>query len=426
MREMKDSGIEWIGQIPKEWKIQHLKYICSLKVGGTPKNKEGINNNGYGYPWITAQDIDENMTINSSKQFICEESIKKSGYTLFPTGSVLLVCIASVGKVGIIEKKAYANQQITALIPKSNRMHSKYLLYIINAASFKIVFDASSNVVPIVNTKYLQNFNIVSPNINEQKKIADFLDKKCAEIDILTSDIQKQIDTLEQYKKSVITEAVTKGLKLDAEMKDSGVDWIGDIPSDWETIKIGRLFSIRNERNTKSMDEVQLLSLYTGIGVFPHGEQEERGNKAVTVEGYKIVHKNDIVVNIILAWMGAIGISEYDGVTSPAYDIYVPDTRRVSPHFYHYVFRTKGIAGECYKYGRGIMLMRWRTYAQEFKQISVPFPSIEIQQEIAEYLDKKCSEIDTIISDKKKQLEVIAEYKKSLIYEYVTGKKEVM
>lgn len=123
-------------------------------------------------------------------------------------------------------------------------MHSKYLLYIINAASFKIVFDASSNVVPIVNTKYLQNFNIVSPNINEQKKIADFLDKKCAEIDILTSDIQKQIDTLEQYKKSVITEAVTKGLKLDAEMKDSGVDWIGDIPSDWETIKIAYYFCI--------------------------------------------------------------------------------------------------------------------------------------------------------------------------------------
>ena len=107
-------------------------------------------------------------------------------------------------------------------------------------------------------------------------------------------------------------------------------------------------------------------------------------------------------------------------------DIYVPDTRRVIPHFYHYVFRTKGIAGECYKYGRGIMLMRWRTYAQEFKQISVPFPSIETQQEIADYLDKNCSEIDTIISDKKKQLEVIAEYKKSLIYEYVTGKKEVM
>ena len=302
------------------------------------------------------------------------------------------------------------------------------MYYYLISDSSKVQFEKSSDggVVQNLNIDKVKHTYICIPQIDEQKKIADFLDKKCAEIDILTSDIQKQIDTLEQYKKSVITEAVTKGLNPDAEMKDSGVDWIGDIPSDWETIKIGRLFSIRNERNTKPMDEVQLLSLYTGIGVFPHGEQEERGNKAVTVEGYKIVHKNDIVVNIILAWMGAIGISEYDGVTSPAYDIYVPDTRRVIPHFYHYVFRTKGIAGECYKYGRGIMLMRWRTYAQEFKQISVPFPSIETQQEIADYLDKKCSEIDTIISDKKKQLEVITEYKKSLIYEYVTGKKEVM
>lgn len=173
------------------------------------------------------------------------------------------------------------------------------------------------------------------------------------------------------------------------------------------------------------MDQVQLLSLYTGIGVFPHGEREERGNKAVTVDGYKIVHKNDIVVNIILAWMGAIGISEYNGVTSPAYDVYEPDMQKVIPRFYHYFFSTPGIAGECYKYGRGIMMMRWRTYSQEFKQISIPYPNKVEQQRIADYLDIKCAEIDDIIAEKNKQLDILADYKKSLIYEYVTGKKEV-
>lgn len=173
------------------------------------------------------------------------------------------------------------------------------------------------------------------------------------------------------------------------------------------------------------MEEVQLLSLYTGIGVFPHGEQEERGNKAVTVEGYKVVYKDDIVVNIILAWMGAIGVSNYDGVTSPAYDVYIPDTTKVVPHYFHYVFRTKGIAAECYKYGRGIMMMRWRTYSSEFKLIEVPYPSIVEQEQIASYLDTKCSEIDSLIAIKQQKIDTLKEYKKSLVYEAVTGKVDL-
>ena len=221
------------------------------------------------------------------------------------------------------------------------------------------------------------------------------------------------------------SEAVTKGLDPDVEMRDSGDEWIGMIPDHWKIMRIGRLFHLRNEKNYLPMEQVQLLSLYTDIGVFPHGEHEERGNKAVTVDGYNIVKKNDIVVNIILAWMGAIGISNYEGVTSPAYDVYVPDLSKVVPHYFHYVFRTSGIAGECYKYGRGIMMMRWRTYSSEFKLINVPYPNLREQQQIADYLDSKCAEIDSIIAEKKQQIETIEEYKKSLIFEYVTGKKEV-
>lgn len=205
------------------------------------------------------------------------------------------------------------------------------------------------------------------------------------------------------------------------EMKDSGIEWIGEIPKDWNVIKIGQLFSIRNERNYLTEDKVQLLSLYTGIGVFPQGEHTTAsGNHAKTVEGYKIVKKNDIVVNIILAWMGAIGVSNYDGVTSPAYDVYSPDLCKVIPHFFHYVFRTSGIAGECYKYGRGIMMMRWRTYSQEFKQIKVPFPNIEQQKIIADYLDLKCKEIEELISDVRSEIDTLEEYKRSIITEKVT------
>lgn len=420
MREMKDSGVEWIGSIPVEWKVDKIRYHLRRIEPRNPGNKIVLSlYRELGIVPKDSRDDNHNVTSEDTSKY---KYVRKGDF-------VINKMKAWQGSVAVSEYEGIVSPAYYVYHFIDDKYNKKYFHYLLRGC-YKDEFMRLSAGIRVgqwdLSSDAVDNTVVLIPDKVEQQKIADFLDKKCAEIDILTSDIQKQIDTLEQYKKSVITEAVTKGLNPDAEMKDSGVDWIGDIPSDWETIKIGRLFSIRNERNTKPMDEVQLLSLYTGIGVFPHGEQEERGNKAVTVEGYKIVHKNDIVVNIILAWMGAIGISEYDGVTSPAYDIYVPDTRRVIPHFYHYVFRTKGIAGECYKYGRGIMLMRWRTYAQEFKQISVPFPSIETQQEIADYLDKKCSEIDTIISDKKKQLEVITEYKKSLIYEYVTGKKEVM
>ena len=206
------------------------------------------------------------------------------------------------------------------------------------------------------------------------------------------------------------------------EMKDSGIEWIGQIPKDWVTIRIGNVFSLRNERNYLPMEQVQLLSLYSGKGVFPTGEEgtTNSGNHAQTVADYKIVKRNDIVVNIILAWMGSLGISNYDGVVSPAYDVYIPDEEKVVPHYYHYVFRTSGIANECYRYGRGIMMMRWRTYSSEFKRIHVPFLPLEEQQQIADYLDSKCSEIDATAEDIQKEISLLEDYKKSVITEAVT------
>lgn len=204
--------------------------------------------------------------------------------------------------------------------------------------------------------------------------------------------------------------------------KDSGVEWIGAIPKGWDIIRIGYAFCLRSEKNYLPKDKVQLLSLYTGVGVFPTGSEKTKtsGNHAQTVSGYKIVHKNDIVVNIILAWMGAIGVSNYDGVVSPAYDIYIPDLLKIVPHYAHYVFRTDGIAGECFKYGRGIMLMRWRTYSSEFKQIKIPFPPLPEQQRIADFLDTKCGIIDRTIDAVSRQIEDLEKYKKALITKTVT------
>ena len=207
-------------------------------------------------------------------------------------------------------------------------------------------------------------------------------------------------------------------------MKQSGIDWIGEIPDDWKTRQIRYLFSLRDERNYKPLSEVNLISVYTDKGVLQHSDIEQTtGNKAQNADGYKHVYKNDLVVNIILCWMGALGISDFDGVTSPAYDVYAPkDLSIILPKYYHYLFRTPQFNGKCYTEGRGIMQMRWRTYSSEFKSIKVALPPKATQQRIAEYLDSKCTQIDSIIQESKKSIEEYKAWKQSVIFEAVTGK----
>ncbi len=305
-------------------------------------------------------------------------------------------------------------------------LDNRYMHYLYHAYDIcKVFYGMGDGVRQGMNFDDLKKLLTLFPAIQEQQKIADFLDDKCAKIDSLISHEEATIEELKVYKQSVITEAVTKGLDKTVPMKDSGVEWIGKIPAHWDIARNKDLFSYRNERNFEALENVNLISLYTDLGVVQHSDVEHTtGNKAVTADGYKIVKENDIVVNIILCWMGAIGRSAYNGVTSPAYDIYAPKNG-TNTRFYNYYFRTKGFNGDCFRYGRGIMLMRWRTYSDEFRAISVVKPPIKEQEGIADYLDKKCADIDSLISIKQQKIEELKEYKKSLIYEYVTGKKEV-
>lgn len=421
----KDSGIAWIGNIPSGWSTIKNKYLYSLLYsGGTPTASEGKFYTEEGCPFVAISDMSTTEYVTETKKHLTEDGIANKNLKILPSGTILYSIYATVGVVSELMVDATISQAMLAIELKS-KINKSYYKYNLKAMKDYIFSQANGNTQFNLNAEKVSNFVFCFPPLSEQQAIATYLNKKCGEINSLISLQEEMISELQSYKQSVITEAVTKGLDPNVPMKDSGVEWIGMIPEIWKLARIGNFFRLRTERNTKPMEEVQLLSLYTGIGVFPHGEQEERGNKAVTVDGYKIVHKNDIIVNIILAWMGAIGVSNYDGVTSPAYDIYIPNLARVVPHYFHYVFRTKGFAGECYKYGRGIMMMRWRTYSTEFKQISIPLPPLSEQQAIASYLDEKTSQIDSLIALKQEKITELKDYKKSIIYEYVTGKKKV-
>lgn len=424
---MKDSGVEWIGEIPREWEVVKLKRIAELYVGNSIKDEEKPKylDNINAIPYISTKDIEiVNSTINYENGMYTK--IGDSNFRVAKKDSILL-CIEG-GSAGrkisyLLQDVSFVNK-LCCFEGKIN-VRKKFLYYFLKSESFKSEFFLNiSGLIGGVSQNLLKSFFTILPPLEEQEKIANYLDKKVSDIDLIIEKTKATIEEYKKYKQSIITEAVTKGINPNVEMKDSRIEWIGEIPKHWKILRIQYLFEVIDERNKNP--KAQLLSLYTAIGVRPRADLEEKGNKAVTVLNYKIVKKNDIIVNKLLAWMGAIGYSDYDGVTSPDYDIYrAKNNNIVNRNFYNNYFRYTQFKGECFKYGYGIMLMRWRTYSEQFLRLKVPVPPLEEQNQIAEYLDKKTFEIDTLITKKEALIVELEEYKKSLIYECVTGKKEI-
>lgn len=410
MREMKDSGIEWIGKIPKEWGIVKFKYLHNGLNTGEAIDKE-----------YWESDAGPNAFYTAGLTPI------RTGYSNFPTWKEtgendLLLARNGTPYVYLPVSKAYYTDHIIRAA-MSRHVNRRFIRYCLQQSIASIVVDSVS--IPTWSATLWNNQILTWPSAIEQERIAAFLDAECAEIDAVLEKTRASIEEYKKLKQAVITQAVTKGIRGDRPMKNSGIEWIGDIPAEWDVVRIKNLFDYRNERNFKPLEEVNLISLYTDKGVVQHCDLDETtGNKASNADGYKLVYENDIVVNIILCWMGAIGRSAYFGVTSPAYDVYSPK-QKTNSKFYHYLFRTNGFSGDCYKVGRGIMAMRWRTYSDQFRAIKVVSPPQSEQEEIVEYLDEKCEGIDDLIAKKQQYLTEIENYKKSLIYEYVTGKKEV-
>lgn len=205
---MKDSGVEWIGEIPEHWRLKRLKYIAKLKTGTTPPGNEGINYDENGINWFTPSDFLPNMQLDTSEKYIDRETIRYENIQTYPRGSVLLVAIgATVGKIGISKNNAYSNQQITAVIPQ--HISGNYLLYYLASKSPYIKDNALYTTLPIINNSYLQNITIVVPPTTEQEKIVEFLNRKCSIIDELIEDKNKLLLRLQQHKKSLIYEYVT-------------------------------------------------------------------------------------------------------------------------------------------------------------------------------------------------------------------------
>lgn len=417
MREMKDSGIEWVGKVPATWKIMPNKYIMTkkkvIKEVYDDENIISLSMNG-----VIVRDLEAGGKM--PKTF--------DGYQLVYPGN-LLMCLFDYDVtprcIGLIKDYGVTSPAYSQFVMNNGNYSGYYYYYYLMVDHTKALLHLAKNLRHSFTEEQLGAILAPVPTIEEQQQIADYLDTQCSEIDATAEDIQKEISLLEDYKKSLITEAVTKGLNPHAEMKDSGVKWIGKIPINWQAVNPRWLFAQRKDRAKKGMEQYTASQKY---GVISQKDYMNRiGGSIVTVQKdfdiLKMVCEGDFVIHM-RSFQGGLEYSEHTGSISSAYVMLIPQKNTGECRYFKWLFKSASYINALQSTSNLIRDGQAMRYSN-FIQIIIPYPPLEEQQQIADCLDAKCSEIDAIIADKKHQRGILADYKKSLIYEYVTGKKEV-
>ena len=419
MREMKDSGIAWVGEIPKEWTIMPLYCFYSERKN---KNIFGAENNllSLSYGKVIRKDINTSDGLLPSNY---------NGYNIVEAGDIIIRPTDLQNdkrslRTGLSKERGIITSAYIALKPK-NGINSRFYHYLLHTYDIlKVFYNMGNGVRQGLNYDEFAKLMVYSPSDTEQQRIAEVLDRECAKIDGLKADIQTQIDTLEQYKRSAITEAVTHGLNPSASMKDSGINYISEHPTHWSLRRLKYILNERNERSVTGTEELLSVSLYKGV--IPSTEMTNRTMQADSLIGYKRVHKGELVFNKLNPGMARFGCSDYDGITSPDFAVYIVNENYCNAKFLQYLLKTDFYVEKIKSVSMGVGDGFTRLYSNQLYEFFVALPPRDEVSIIINYLDNKCAEIERIIADKKLQIDTLEEYKKSLIYEYVTGKKEVM
>lgn len=433
MRKMKDSGIEWIGQIPEEWEVAPIKFYCKyIYAGGTPQSTNPNYWDG-DIPWIPSGSC-QNGIINQAPKSITKLGFNSSSTKLIPANTTVMAMTgATCSNVGFVTFETCANQSVVAYIHKKE-VEPKYLFYSLQAAKEYILTYQTGGAQAGINVDECKNFIIPYIDTKYQTRIATYLDRKCSEIDSVVRETEQTIEEYKKLKQSLISEVVTgkkrvaaDGLSLSNEprkMKDSGVNWLSDIPIDWDVQKLKYVFRIK--KDIAGREGLTVLSI-TQKGVKPKDLSKNEGQIAESYKNYQLVNIGDFAMNHMDLLTGWVDISKYDGVTSPDYRVFILlDEDTNDKDYYLFLFQMCYTNRIFYNMGQGVSGMgRWRLQADKFLNFELPIPSKEEQKLIAQYLSTKCSEIDNLIADKQTLLQELDTYKKSLIYECVTGKREV-
>ncbi len=447
-REMKDSGIEWIGEIPRDWKCARMKSCITRRdcgawgyeAHGDEKDIVCLRVADFNYAMFKFKDTEEELlTKRNYREEIIEKLIlQKNDIVIEKSGGGEKT---PVGRTVIFDKEYKAVYANFCDRLRCRKMISPQFMQYVFATfyAYGYVWNYIKQTTGIQNldlTAMLAIEKMVFPSLEEQDNIVNFLNVCCIEIEYITKKTRAGIEEYKKLKQAVITQAVTKGIRSGREMKDSGVEWIGEIPIEWELVPFRHVLKERQEKNSP-IKSVERLSLSIDLGVTLYAEKTTNLDRFKDdFEQYKLAYEGDLVMNSMNMIVGATGVSDYFGCVSPVYYTFYDELEdHVTAKYCEYIFRSKTMLRVLYSLGKGIYAIvrgddrvntcRLKVSKEDLKSIIIPVPPVEEQREIVNYLKKKCLVIDELIAKKEQYLSEIENYKKSLIYEYVTGKKEV-
>ena len=413
---MKDSGVEWIGEIPENWETRRLK-------NGLRKKKVIINKyDNQPILSLTMNGVSLRDLVNPKGKM----PTTFDGYQEITPGNII-ECLFDIDVtprcVGIARDYGLTSPAYTQF-EVINDFDTDFIYY------YLLMLDNDKILVPISkslrNTITSDEFLILPfsfPPVEEQRRISNRISTETARINSIISKTQQSIDELKKYKQALITETVTKGLNKNVEMKDSGIEWIKKVPKSWE-IKKTRFFL--KEVSEKNYPNEEILSLYRDYGVIPKNSRDDNHNvTSLDTSGYKLVNHNQLVINKMKAWQGSMAISEIRGIISPAYYVYEVLDKQIYIKFLHYALRNNAYLDEYRRISAGLRIGQWDLNKDLFKNVKIAFPStMDEQRQIVDFLEEKIKWIDNIVIEKEHLLIQFEQLKQSLIYEYVTGKKK--
>lgn len=411
MREMKDSGIEWIGAIPRDWQLSKIGSLYTQrneKVSDKDYQPLSVTMQGILPQLATAaktDDGDNRKLVRVGDFAINSRSDRRGSCGISPLdGSVSLINII--------------------LTPRT-AMHPGYYNWLFHTTLFADEFYKWGHgiVADLWTTRWqeMKSITVPVPEYAEQERIAAFLDAECAEIDTVLEKTRASIEEYKKLKQAVITQAVTKGVRGGRPMKNSGIEWIGDIPAEWDVIRNAFLYK---EKSRLPEENAVSLSLSQVDGLIATDDMKERSLKTSTYDGWKQVRTNDLVLNRFKGHLGVLFAANIEGMVSFHYGVYEP-LRQFDSKFFEYLYHSDAYKAILGLKSNGMTIGLQNLSNQNFYSVYSLYPPEEEQQEIIQYLDDKCSGIDALIVQKQEHFTEIENYKKSLIYEYVTGKKEV-
>lgn len=412
----------WGSEFPSHWQKNKLGRVTSkIGSGATLKGGSQIYID-HGVAFVRSTNVHNGGFKFENLAYIDDEAARELDYVALQKNDVLINIAGSILRSCVVPEEvlpARINQNVAILRPR-NLINSRYLAYwLISSAMYQYMYSQSAgSTLKAVTKAQLNSFPVMLPPLEEQSAIANFLDSKTTEIDNLVENLKHEIELLERYRRELIAHTVTRGLNPDAPMRDSGIEWVGEIPCHWSALRISSLY---DERSMKVNDQDFLPLSVTMKGILPQLETVAKTNNG---DSRKLIRKGDFVINSRSDRRGACGIADRDGSCSLINIVLKPRHSICNP-FFNYMFRSSIFADEFYKWGHGIVDDLWTTRWSDMKVIQVPVPPLDEQKEIAEFLDRKISEIDSTITNLDKQIELLGKYRKQIINDAVTGKIRV-